>query len=391
MMDDWNLEHVWNSSYLEELNNTFLYDLTQLRPAGPVDAALRIVTVLLYSVLCAIGLLGNVLVMYLVRGGSGRSQPSIHVFVFSLALTDFQFVLVLPLWAAELALDHQWPFGDSMCKIALFLTSLNMYASAFFLAAMSVSRCCWVSQTVRAGRKPQRRRTLQWVSLGLWAAAGLASLPPTIYSRTVDFNGERLCIQRFPDGEYSLALYHILKVTVAFLCPLVIISVCYLLILNFLRRHNLRSNNPRRHSKVTKSVTTLILVFFLCWLPNHTITFWGVLVKLDMAPWDASYYIAHSYIHPLSILLANTNSCLNPIIYCLVTKHFRKSLKTLLRRMCSAGHPWLSTAAARSADPSGDSQVAIPLNQMDAQPVSGAQERRGDTLPGTSTSVVQRN
>ncbi|XP_051901680.1 relaxin-3 receptor 1-like [Pristis pectinata] len=390
-MDEWDLDNVWNSSYLQELNNTFLFDLSRLRPPESLDAALRIVTVLLYSVLCAVGLLGNLLVLYLARGGGGPNQPAIHVFVFSLALTDFQFVLVLPLWAAEVALDHDWPFGDGMCKLALFLTVLNMYASVFFLTAMSVSRCCSVAQTLRASRKPQRRTTLKWVSLGIWIAAALVSLPPTIYSRTVDLNGADLCIQKFPGGEYSLALYHIQKVTVAFICPLIIISVSYLLILNFLRRHNLRSNNPRRHSKVTRSITTLVLFFFLCWLPNHAITFWGVLVKLDMAPWDTSYYIVHSYIHPLSILLANTNSCLNPIIYCLVTRQFRKSLKTLLRRVCSGTHPWLSPAAACRADPSEDSQVAIPLNQMDAQPVSRARERKGDTLPGTSTSVVQRN
>ncbi|XP_069792581.1 relaxin-3 receptor 1-like [Narcine bancroftii] len=377
-------DHIWNKSDLEELNDTLLLDFSHLRPPLPLDTALRIVTVFLYSVICGVGIVGNLLVMHLTRRARGPNQPVIHVFVFNLALTDLHFVLVLPLWAAEVALDLRWPFGHSVCRLALFLTALNMYASVFFLAAMGVSRYCTVVQTLRPGRTPPRRRTVKWVSLGIWLAAALASLPPTIYSGTIHVHGEDLCIQKFSDKGYSLAHYQIQKITVAFMCPLLIISVCYLLILKFLQRHHLR--RYKRNSKLTKAITMLVLVFFFCWLPNHIMTFWSVLVKLEVVPWNTAFYNAQTYFHPLAIFLANANSCLNPVIYCLTRRQFRESLKALFYRICH----WLSRAAQCLSDPSEGSQVAVPLNQVPAKEASQAPERNGDTLPGTRTSCVER-
>ncbi|XP_067879038.1 relaxin-3 receptor 1-like [Heterodontus francisci] len=391
MVSDWDLVDGANDSYLGEFNGTLFFEPGNFGALGAFYTVLRIVTALIYSVVCALGLFGNLLVLYLIRGINGRNRSTINFFVFNLALTDFHFVLVLPFWAAEIALDHSWPFGNAMCKLVLFATVLNMYASVFFLTAMSVSRYCSVSQTLRPGRTSSRPCKVKWVSLMIWLLAGAVSLPPTIYSRTVSIHGEVLCIQKFPDGQYFLALYHIQKIMVAFIIPLVVISVCYLLLIKFLQHHNLSSCNSKRQSKVTKSTVILVLSFFLCWLPNHIITFWGVLVKLELVHWDRAYYITQTYVHPLTICLANTNSCLNPIIYCLMRKEFRKSLKNIFWRISSISYPWMGLATACYRDQQEDSQVAIPLNQMHSQPESNVQGQKCNTLPATTSTVVQRN
>uniref|UniRef100_UPI00398EF5CE relaxin-3 receptor 1-like n=1 Tax=Pristiophorus japonicus TaxID=55135 RepID=UPI00398EF5CE len=380
-----------NDSYLVTLNSTLPFEPGGLGALGVFDTVLRIFVALMYLVVCAVGLFGNLLVLYLIRAVNGRNKSAIDFFVFNLALTDFHFVLVLPFWAAAVALDHSWPFGNAMCKLVLFVTMLNMYASVFFLTAMSVSRYCSVVRTLRPGRTPLRPCAVKWVCLAIWLVAGMASLPPTIYSKTISIQGEEFCIQKFPEGPTFLALYHIQKITMGLIMPLIIISVCYLLLLNFLRRHNLNANNQKRQSKVTKSIMILVLTFFLCWLPNHVITFWGVLVKLELVHWTRAYYMAHTYVHPLTICLAYTNSCINPIIYCLRRKEFRKSLKNLFWRASSISYPWMCLSAACYREHTEDSQVAIPLNQMHSQPESEVRGRRGDTVPRTTTSVVPKN
>ncbi|CAL8381412.1 unnamed protein product [Arctogadus glacialis] len=148
----------------------------------------------------------------------------------------------------DTALDFSWPFGNAMCKIILSVTVMNMYASVFFLTAMSVTR------------------------------------------------------------------------------------YCYIMLLRFIRHRSMKPGNPKRRSQVTKSVTIVVLSFFLCWMPNQAITFWSVLVKLNAANWDKAYYIVHSYVFPVTVCLAHANSCLNPIIYCLMRKEFRKKLKDLIFR-----------------------------------------------------------
>uniref|UniRef100_F7D0Y8 Uncharacterized protein n=1 Tax=Monodelphis domestica TaxID=13616 RepID=F7D0Y8_MONDO len=333
-------------------------------PAGAA-LTLRLLIAAVYLAVCAVGLVGNVLVMVLVRARQKRRPSALNCFVLNLAATDFQFVLTLPFWAVDTARDFSWPFGSAMCKIVLSLTVLNMYASAFFLSAMSIARYFTVACALRrhsldsGGSVCCGRATPGWVCGLLWVAASLATAPTALFSTVASVAGERLCLLRFPDGGWDwLALYHVQKITVAFLLPLATLSACYLLLVRFVRsrpRPWLRGAAPgssgtpsssRGSSRVTRSVTVVVLAFFLCWLPNHAITLWGVLVKFNAVPWDRAYYLVHSYLFPVTICLAHANSCLNPLLYCLLRPEFRQLLWELCCRRCRRDR-LLSTRSAK--------------------------------------------
>uniref|UniRef100_A0A3Q2VNP2 Relaxin family peptide receptor 3.3a2 n=1 Tax=Haplochromis burtoni TaxID=8153 RepID=A0A3Q2VNP2_HAPBU len=266
------------------------FSLTSSADGTPI---LRILISVVYSVVCAVGLVGNLLVFFLMRLRQGRKRSTINVFIINLAVTDFQFVLTLPFWAVDTALDFSWPFGDAMCKIVLSVTVMNMYASVFFLTAMSVTRYLAVASALK--KKAHRRsRCVKWVS-------------PTAVFSTVT----------------------VVKILIAFIIPMLIVSVNYLMLLRFVRQRSMDSSNPKRRSRVTKSVAIVVLSFFCCWMPNHAITFWGVLVKFNAANWDTSYYMVHTYVFPVTVCLAHANSCLNPVLYCLMRPEIRKMLSGL--------------------------------------------------------------
>ncbi|XP_043541921.1 relaxin-3 receptor 1-like [Chiloscyllium plagiosum] len=384
------LDNATDNDYLE-INSTSIFEPGNFGVLGAFYTILRITIALIYSVTCAMGILGNLLVLYLIQGFNRQSPSTINRFVFNLALTDFHFVLVLPFWAAEIVLDHIWPFGLAMCKLVLFVTVLNMYASVFFLTAMSVSRYCSMVQTLRPGRTPFRPCMVKCVILAIWLTAIAVTLPLTIYSQTVNIYGDELCIQKFPAGQYFLAFQHIQRILLTFIIPLTVITVCYLLLIRFLHHHKLSGNNAKRQSKVTKSVILLIMSFLLCWLPNHVITCWGVLVKLELVHWSRAYYITHTYIHPFTICLAYTNSCLNPIIYCLMRREFREAMKNVFQRISSVSSLWTCQGTTLYPSQHEANQVGIPLNQMNSQLESNAPGQRCNTLPSTTSSLVQQN
>lgn len=294
---------------------------------------LRIIISSVYAAVCAVGLVGNLLVFFLMKtklGKRRRKRSAINFFVVNLAVTDFQFVLTLPFWAADAALDFSWPFGNAMCKIVLSVTVMNMYASVFFLTAMSVSRYWSVACCVRGSGARCRFTSVKRVCAALWVLASVATAPTSAFATVTVVAGERLCLLRFPDGHHLLALYHLLKVVLAFILPMITLSICNTLLLRFVRRRIVtNSSRPRRRSKVTKSVIIVVLSFFVCWMPNHAITLWGVLVKLNAVRWDKTYYMVHTYVFPLTVCLAHANSCLNPVLYCLMRREFRKMLKNL--------------------------------------------------------------
>ncbi|XP_061780262.1 relaxin-3 receptor 1 [Nerophis lumbriciformis] len=335
----------------------------------PADGspALRVLVSVVYSLVCAAGLAGNVLVLLLVRvrdrGGGGKRRATINLFIVNLAVTDLQFVLTLPFWAADTLLDFSWPFGHAMCKVVLSVTVMNMYASVFFLTAMSVTRYCSVASALPEPAAGQGRWCAAlWAVGALWAAATLATAPTAIFSTVRQVAGERLCLLDFPEGEAWLALYHLQKILVAFVLPALVVCACYLLLLRLLRARTWSGKQVRRRARVTRSVTLVVVSFFVCWMPNHAITLWGVLVKFNVLHWDRAYYLAHTYVHPLSVCLAHTNSCLNPVLYCLMRPEFRTKLKDMFWKMASPAAP--RSAATARAQP-GD--VAIPLNNVDTE------------------------
>ncbi|KAK2819292.1 hypothetical protein Q5P01_024853 [Channa striata] len=321
-----------------------LSDLEKPTLVADGAAVVRIIISIIYSLVCALGLVGNLLVLYLMKSKQVWKKSSINLFVTSLAVTDFQFVLTLPFWAVENALDFTWLFGNAMCKIVSYVTAMNMYASVFFLTAMSVARYWSLASAFKRRRRRPNCCSARCVTVLIWFAAVSAALPHAVFSTTVSVSDEDLCLVKFPETNGSaqlwLGLYHSQKVMLGFVVPLGIISVCYLLLLRFITSRNINTSCAKRRAKVTKSITIVVLSFFLCWLPNQALTAWGILIKLNAVHFSYEYYTVQVYVFPVSVCLAHSNSCLNPILYCLMRREFRKALKKLFWRMTS---PTLTT------------------------------------------------
>ncbi|XP_069483192.1 relaxin-3 receptor 1 [Ambystoma mexicanum] len=372
-----------NDSLLDGLRG---FDLDKREGDG---AIVRIAISVVYSVVCALGLVGNLLVLYLMKTKQGWKKSSINLYVTSLAVTDFQFVLTLPFWAVENALDFTWLFGKAMCKIVSYVTAMNMYASVFFLTAMSVARYYSVASALKAKRR-HIGCSAKWASVLIWTAAILASLPHAIFSTTATVSNEVLCLVKFPvkgNTQFWLGLYHAQKVLLGFLIPLLIITVCYLLLVRFITDKNVSSSSTKRRSKVTKSVTIVVLSFFLCWLPNQAITTWGILIKLNIVQFGYEYFTTQAYIFPLTVCLAHSNSCLNPILYCLMRREFRKALKSLFWRIASPSltnmRPFTATTKPEQDE---QAQGMVPLHPAEPEviyypPGAAIYNCRYDLLP----------
>ncbi|KAM4605355.1 relaxin-3 receptor 1-like [Polymixia lowei] len=316
----------------------------------------RVLIALVYLVVCVLGLVGNLLALFLLHSRPRGHHSSIDCFVMSLALTDLQFVLTLPFWAVDTVLDFRWPFGRVMCKIVSSVTTLNMYASVFFLTAMSVTRYRSLANSLKMGSPRRAAARARWASLAIWMVSLVATLPHAFYSTTVQVSADdELCLVRFSDTDSGrwdpqvlLGLYQTQKVLLGFVVPLAVISACYLLLLRFIlnrravcsavsrsvaERSECERGRSRRQSKVTRSVIIVVLSFFICWLPNQALTIWGVLIKFDLVPFSKAFYNAQAYAFPLTVCLAHANSCLNPVLYCLIRQEYRTGLKELLVRI----------------------------------------------------------
>jgi hypothetical protein len=80
----------------------------------------------------------------------------------------------------------------------------------------------------------------------------------------------------------------------------------------------------RGKKRVTRMIVAVVLAFAICWLPIHIIL---VLKSIDVYH-QTTTLVAFQII---SHVLAYTNSCINPILYCFLSENFRKAFRKVGR------------------------------------------------------------
>lgn len=374
-----------NDSQLIYHNTSLMYELDFPGDGSPW---FRTVISVVYFIVATAGILGNLLVMFLLYSTHTITTGTINFFVFNLALAHLLFSLALPFWAVDIVLDYNWPFSLTTCKAVSLLTGLNVYASCFFLTAMSVTRYCYVATALKPAASLCSRSCTSLVTTAfIWVAALIAAAPRAIFADLshVGISNDTACLLRFPDGTGWLGINQLLRVVVGFLLPYAIIILSYLLLLRFLCRHNLKGNNSRRKADISKSVALVVISFCACWFPYNVLTLWGVLIQLDIIDISPSFYLAQTYFFPLANCLAFTSSCFNPVIYCLVRKEYRLALRNVVLKLGLA----VMSKICLFASNSGEGQPAIPLNNMESQTAQTDIRRSGphSTLPSVVSAL----
>ncbi len=354
-------------------NSLLIFRNTSMDSGVEVDDGtswLRTVISVVYFIVATAGVLGNLLVMFLLYSTHTITTGTINFFVFNLALSHLLFSLALPFWAVDIALDYSWPFSLATCKAVSLLTGLNVFASCFFLTAMSLTRYCYVATALkRRASLCSRSCTSRVVTAFIWAAAFIAAAPRAVFADLshVGIGNDTACLLRFPDGTAWLGINQLLRVVLGFLLPYATITLSYLLLLRFLCRHKLRGSNSQRKADISKSVAVVVLSFCACWFPYNILTLWNVLIHLDIVEISPSFLLAQTYFFPLANCLAFTSSCFNPVIYCLVRKEYRVALHNVLLKLSLAIMSKIPYSI-KSEEGSGQAgQLAIPLNNMFSQ------------------------
>ncbi|XP_031442760.1 type-2 angiotensin II receptor-like [Clupea harengus] len=284
----------------------------------------------IYALIFIFGTVGNGLVLLVLCRSPGRRTVA-NTYMFNLALSDLLFLLSLPFWAVYYALDYHWPFGSLMCKACSAALTLNIYASIFFITCMSIDRYLAIVLPLRS----QSRRHLcqaRVVSAAVWLLAGCAAVPALALRDTweIEQQGVTACVLLYPSDDWVVGLA-LAKSIVGFLVPLVVIVTCYVGI----GRHLLGATgagagrgldkNSGNVDHVLKMVVAVVLAFFLCWFPFHTVTLLDVMHHLG-ALQGCWVRRAVETLLPFTSCLGFSNSAVNPFLYCFVGNHFREQL-----------------------------------------------------------------
>ncbi|XP_021920368.1 somatostatin receptor type 2-like [Zootermopsis nevadensis] len=355
MTEMWN----WTTVNSSGGNNTYMPHCDAEKPI-----LIIIITQVLYSVVCLVGLLGNTLVIYVVVRFS-KMQTVTNMYIVNLAVADECFLIGIPFLLTTMS-RQSWPFGKIMCKAYMTTTSINQFTSSIFLTIMSADRYIAVCHPISS---PKIRTPLisKVVSLTAWTASALLMVPIFMYASTVDREQtDTSCNILWPESEHisGQTAFTLYSFILGFAIPLLLIFVFYFLVIRKLKTvgpKNKSKEKKKSHRKVTKLVLTVIAVYVLCWLP-----YWITQMALIFTPPNVCQPIISFTIFLFAGFLSYSNSAMNPILYAFLSDNFKKSF--LKACTCAAGkdvnatlHMENSVFPRRHHRQAGSERLRLPL------------------------------
>ncbi|XP_046675192.1 neuropeptide CCHamide-1 receptor-like [Homalodisca vitripennis] len=297
----------------------------------------------LFSLIFLVGVVGNgTLVVIFIRHRTMRNVP--NTYILSLALGDLLVIVSCVPFTSTIYTVPNWPFGEFVCKLSETTKDISIGVSVFTLTALSADRFFAIVDPIRKqfstiGGRGATRVTVM-IASAIWGLAVIFSLPAAFGSHVkgISLNDSTLVVcYPFPD-EYGFKYAQgviVLRFLIYYTIPLSIIGFFYVMMARhlILSTHNMpgelhppQARQIRARKKVAKTVLAFVIIFFVCFFPNHVFFLWFYFSPDPEADYNAFWH----HLRIVGFCLAFFNSCINPIaLYC-VSGTFRKHFDSYL-------------------------------------------------------------
>ncbi|XP_053316697.1 P2Y purinoceptor 13 [Spea bombifrons] len=298
----------------------------------------------LYAIVFILGFILNTLSLWIFF-----YVPSSTVFVIFLKNTlvaDLLMVLMLPFKILTDSGLAPWKLKYFVCRFSAVLFYETMYISIIFLGLIGLDRFLKIVRPLEKNRM-DKTYIAKWISLGVWILIFGISLPNMILSNK---NATSESVKKCANLKSPLGLkWH---ETVNYICQFIFWSVFISMIIFYTiitkkvykSYQKSRSTNSSRTKKIKARVFVVVVVFFLCFAPFHfsripyTFSQTGVIKDCHL---QKKLFLAKES----TLWMATTNVCMDPLIYVLLCKPFRK----LILRFSGSRNPSLETQVANES------------------------------------------
>uniref|UniRef100_A0A1I7ZVJ8 G_PROTEIN_RECEP_F1_2 domain-containing protein n=1 Tax=Steinernema glaseri TaxID=37863 RepID=A0A1I7ZVJ8_9BILA len=310
----------------------------------------------IFAFVIAVGLVGNLLVVIVALNRQMRN--STYTLIIGLACSDLMFLtLCVPFTAIDYS-SPVWIFPHWMCNMINYLQHASAYFSVWTLTLMAVDRFLAVCYPVESMTLRSTRNTLILLTI-TYTVILISQIPVAkihdIYEYQFIIESRSTCaIVDIAKGEATVAearSYFFSFNVFGYILPLGITCLLYYCMLKRLwytprpgSCHQVAGSTRNRPDavkakrKVTRLVMCVVVIWAVCWLPLNICFFCSGLVYPDTLVIRGGKLAVIVQIS--SQVLAYTNSCLNPLLYALMSENFRKGFMrviTLTIYQCSFG------------------------------------------------------
>ncbi|KAJ6663832.1 hypothetical protein lerEdw1_009911 [Lerista edwardsae] len=300
-----------------------------------------------YSIIFILGFVANVYVLYIfTRVYATKKLNEIKIFMVNLTIADLLFLVTLPMWIVYYNAKGNWIMPRFLCNVAGYLFFVNTYCSVAFLGVITYNRFQAVTRPITAVQSSTRRRGI-YITVAVWI---LIAGPAMYYlfgegptNEEVDGKALLRCFERYDTTNENTSIFAIhVVICICFFVTFLVVLVCNAFIIRSLLSQTVQARKSVRvRHRAMWLVCTVLAVFIICFVPHHVVDLpWTLVVLGKLEHMSCPSQKLVNDIHQVTLCLLGTNCVLDPIIYCFITKKFRKHLSERMKsikdsRKCS--------------------------------------------------------
>ncbi|XP_064027005.1 P2Y purinoceptor 4-like [Pogoniulus pusillus] len=286
-----------------------------------------------------------------------RHWDSGMILQFSLVLGDILIIPAVPLRISYFSLGNQWPFGQFLCQLEVFLHSTHVYSSIYFLMLICIHRYFTV---VRYKNRSlwKKRSFLMKLSLLTWVILFIQGLPFFFLLKTSVVDGSAKCLNIHQLELASVYFFYSnVLLVLSFLLPFTVSLAFGALLSAAIAQVAKRSSRGRKmKSRSLQMITVSLLIFAACFGPLHICRTIAVVAKYYGMSCELLHKAEVAYY--ISWVFTMANTCLDPLIYVFANDKFQKSFADSFRQR------WGTKMSAKAPGASSDLPTTSCGNQQ---------------------------
>ncbi|XP_030241996.1 substance-K receptor isoform X2 [Drosophila navojoa] len=289
-----------------------------------------------YALIFIAGVLGN-LITCIVISRNNFMHTATNFYLFNLAISDLILLCSgMPQDLYNLWHPDSYPFSDGICILESVLSETAANATVLTITSFTVERYIAICHPFRQHTMSKLSRAIKFI-FAIWIAALLLALPQAIQFSVVTQSPGSSCTMNNDFFAHVFAVSGFLF----FGGPMTAICVLYVLIGIKLKRSRLLQALPRRsydvnrgisaQTRVIRMLVAVAVAFFICWAPFHA--------QRLMAVYGSTFGVESQWFNDVFNVLNYTSgvlyflsTCINPLLYNIMSHKFREAFKVTLAR-----------------------------------------------------------
>lgn len=281
-----------------------------------------------YIVIFILSVPSNALALWVFWHRNTNNTPS-KEFLKHLAIADMSYVLVLPMRMIYHMSDSHWPLGVGACRVVGFLFFVNLYCSMYFMTCISVDRllACVIPHKTHNLRKTRNAKVACAV---LWVLVTISMLPVLFSKKEVtrQIQNVTVCDQLYIENSTNRT-GALVSTAIAFVIPLVTMSICYILIFAKVRQMTFQEKTPTQR-KAMRMIVLTVVNFLIAFVPYHIQRFVFIL-QHDMSRSESERHMLQLG-NRITSALTCISGVLDPVMYFFLARNYQEALLQLCGR-----------------------------------------------------------